>query len=398
MTRYVIIGLGVAGVEAAEEIRRRDPSGEITIINGEGIPFYFRPAIPWLLKGKITASEVCARPADWPQKRNLTIINEIAASVDAGAKTAATASGREIVYDKLLIASGARAAKPPWAQVGLRGVFTCRTMGDALAMDEHIRREGAKAAVVVGGGALGSELAEVFRHMGLTVTLVVRRGRILDILFDEPASSIVSRRMESAGVRIMNSANVRSITGEDGRVSGVGLESGETLGCDIVAVAVGATPAVGFLQGTGLTQEGRLIVNERMETVAQGVYGAGDAAFMDTKEGEPVSCRTWLTAAEQGRLAGANMTGAGLLSGGSRRFFNASTVFGARYALIGRFDATDGGATQNRVISHSGGAYVKIVTQSGKITGAVCLGDMRAVIPIRRAVMEGRVWDGGFAG
>ena len=394
MTRYVIIGLGVAGATAAEEIRRRDPRGGITILNGEGIPFYFRPAISWLLMGKITAGEVYARPADWARKRNLAIINEKAASVNALLKTVTTESGREIAYDKLLVTSGAQAAKPQWAGVDLRGVFTYRALGDALAIAEHVKYVGAKTAVVVGGGILGVELAEVFRQMGLAVTLAIRGERILTHLFDETASSIVQRRMESEDVKIVTGAKVKSITGNDGRVNGAQLESGESLACDIVTVAAGSTPDAGFLHGSGLTQDGRLRVNDHMETVAQDVYSAGDVAIIEAQAGF-TQCRTWLTAAAQGRMAGANMTGAGLTIDGAKSFFNASTVFGGLYAVIGRFDAPEGGAIQNRVISHSDGAYVKIVTENGKIIGGVCLGDMRAAQPIRRAVLERRDWNDG---
>ncbi|MBF0291197.1 MAG: FAD-dependent oxidoreductase [Nitrospinae bacterium] len=198
MTRHVIIGLGVAGAEAAEEIRRRDPDGEITILNGEGTPFYFRPALSWLLKGRITGDEVNARPLDWTQRRNLTIISEKAVCVDTETKTVSTESGRQIGYDKLLVTAGAQAVKPSWTGVDLRGVFTYRTLGDTLAMAEHVEKVNAKNAVVVGGGILGVELAEIFHHMGLAVTLIVREARILSLLFDETASSIVARRMESS--------------------------------------------------------------------------------------------------------------------------------------------------------------------------------------------------------
>lgn len=392
MTRYLIIGMGVAGAEAAEEIRRHDHDGGITILNGEGTPFYFRPALSWLLKGKIGKSEIYARPADWARKRNLTIINEKAVSVNAGLKTVATESGHEISYDKLLIAAGAQAAKPQWTGLDLRGVFTYRTLGDALAIAGHLKNAGAKTAVVIGGGILGVELAEIFHHMGLAVTIAIRGERILTILFDETASSIIARRMESAGVKIVKNANVKSITGDAGLVSVVELESGERLPCDIVVVAVGSTPDAGFPQSAGLTHDGHLTVNHRLETATQDVYSAGDVAAMETKTGF-APCRTWLTAAEQGRMAGANMTGAGLAFGGAESFFNASTVFGGLYAVIGRFDAPDGGITQNRIITHSDSAYMKIVTENGKIIGGVCLGDMRAAHPIRQAVMERRAWN-----
>ena len=386
MTRHLIIGLGVAGAEAAEEIRRRDHDGGITILNGEKTPFYFRPALSWLLKGRITGDEVHARPLDWARKRNLTIVVEKAACVNTGTKTVTTENGRQIGYDKLLIAAGAQAFKPAWTGADLRGMFTYRTLDDALAIAGHVKNADAKTAVVVGGGILGVELAEIFHHMGLAVTIIIRDARILSLLFDETASSIVRRRMESANVKIVTDANVRSIIGNDGRVSGVEVESGVRFGADIVCAAIGTRPMTGFLSGSGLERDGRLAVNDSLETVAKDVYAAGDVSARQTQTGF-VPCRTWLTAAEQGRLAGANMTGAGLIHSGAGSFFNASTVFGAFYAVIGRFDAPGGGAAQNRVISHSGDVYVKIVTEYGKTIGGVCLGDMRSALSIRRDVM-----------
>lgn len=392
MTRYVIIGLGVAGAEAAEEIRRRDPNGEITILNGEKTPFYFRPALSWLLKGKIALNEVYARPLDWARKRNLTIINEKAVTVNTETKTVTTQNANQIAYGKLLVTAGAQAVEPAWAGVNLRGVFTYRTLGDTLAIAEHVKNVRAKNAVVVGGGILGVELAEIFHHMGLAVTVIVREKRILSLLFDETASSIVTRRMESANVKVATNANVKSIIGNEGSVSGVEVESGSLFKADVVGIAIGTRPMTGFLESAGLTQGGRLIVNDMLETAAKDVYAAGDISVRQTQAGF-VPCRTWLTAAEQGRLAGANMTGAGLLHSGAESFFNASTVFGGFYAVIGRFDAPEGGTIQSRVISHSGDVYVKIVTENGKPIGGVCLGDMRSALSIRRAVMERRVWD-----
>lgn len=394
MTRYAIIGLGVAGAEAAEEIRRRDTEGQITVLDGEGMAFYFRPSLSWLLKGKISENEVYARPADWARKRNLTIVSENAVSVNVEAKTVSTENGQRIGYDKLLVTAGAQAVKPEWVGVGLRGAFTYRTLGDALGIAGHVKKAGAKTAVVVGGGILGVELAEIFHHMGLRVAIIVREARVLSLLFDEAGSSIVTRRMESENVKIVTDANVKSIIGNEGRVSWVEVESGARFDADIVGVAIGTRPMTGFLNGSGLTRDGRLIVNDRLETAAKDVYAAGDISVRQTQAGF-VPCRTWLTAAEQGRMAGANMTGAGLIHSRAESFFNASTVFGGFYAVIGRFDAPEGGTIQSRVISHSGDVYVKIVTENGKTIGGTCLGDMRSALSIRRAVMGRRVWDGG---
>ncbi|MBF0292375.1 MAG: FAD-dependent oxidoreductase [Nitrospinae bacterium] len=188
-------------------------------------------------------------------------------------------------------------------------------------------------------------------------------------------------------MKIVTDANVKSIIGNDGRVSGVEVESGARFAADIVCAAIGTRPMTGFLSSSGLMVDGRLIVNNRLETAAQDVYAAGDISMRQTQSGF-IPCRTWLTAAEQGRLAGANMTGAGLLHNSAESFFNASTVFGGFYAVIGRFDAQEGGAAQNRVVSHSGDVYVKIVTENGKTIGGTCLGDMRSALSIRRVVME----------
>lgn len=398
MTRYVIIGMGVAGAEAADTIRKLDPEGEITILNGEGRYFYFRPALSWFLKGKIEGKKIFARPGDWAQKRNMALFSERAVYVSVPNRTVTTETSQEVGFDRLLIAAGATAIKPPWPGINLRGVFTYRTLGETLSIAKHIKNVEPKTAVVVGGGILGVELADIFRHMGLRVTLVVRQARILTLLFDETGSSIIQRRMEAEGVKIVTNANVKSITGKDGRVAGVELDSGESLESDIVGVAVGVRPVADFLRGSDLIRDGRLAVSARLETLAKDVYAAGDIAFRKT-ETDLVPCRTWLDSAMQGRLAGLNMTGGNSVYNNVKTFFNASTVFGRFYAVIGRFNEPEGGAIQSRVVSNSDSSYVKVITENGKIIGGVSLYDMRAALSIRRAVMENRAWtDNGAPG
>jgi NAD(P)H-nitrite reductase large subunit len=389
MTRYTIIGLGVAGTTAAEEIRKRDPKGEITILNGERRPFYFRPALSWLLKGKITEPQILARPADWAQVNGFNIISENAVVIKPDEKVVISESGGRIVFDRLLIATGAQAITPPWSGVSLNGVFTYRTLGDALSIADGVKLSQNKKAVVIGGGILGVEMAEILSRLGLSVTLIAREDRVLSLLFDDTASSIVQRGMVSEGVKVVTLSTVKSIIGSNGRVMDVELETGEKLGCDIVAIAVGVRSQTEFLQGSGLTQNGQLVVSDGLATQEDGIYAAGDAIARKTGSGL-VPCRTWLDAAEQGKTAGANMTGAGLVYNNDQAFFNASHVFGRFYAVIGRFNAPDDEAITSQVFWGRDGAYMKIVTENGRVIGGTCLDDIRSALAVRRATLEQR--------
>lgn len=385
--RHVIIGFGVAGAAAAEAIREKDPRARITIYNGEPFPFYYRAAMSFYIKGAITEDELYARTATWTQERGVRVLNEKVAAVRPEAKEVVGESGMAEPYDSLLIATGAWPLVFPWPGAELEGVVTYRTLMCAKKTMDLVRKRGVKKAVVVGGGILGVELVEDLRNLGVETTLLVREERILELLFDAWGSALIHRQMEADGVRVALNTLVAEVMGDGGRVSAVKTDKGETIEAQMVGVAIGVKPFVEFLEGSGIDADRGVVVDETLRTNVDGVWAAGDVAVRKVGE-EYIPCRTWLTAGEQGRVAGLNMAGVAT-EFREKVFFNASHAYNSIYAVIGRFGMPEGGGVRHVRLKTGADAYGKIIIENGKIAGGMLIGDVKAAWAVYRAIERG---------
>ncbi|VAX21539.1 hypothetical protein MNBD_NITROSPINAE04-1304 [hydrothermal vent metagenome] len=384
MKKYLIIGSGVAGVCAAESIRKLDPDGQITIYNAESFPFYFRAAMAFYIKGAISEEELYAKPASWAKDLRIDLLNEKAVRVNTGDKEVLCESGRVDKYDSLLIATGAWPFKAPWPGAGLDGVVTYRSINCARKTIELVKKDNIKKAVIVGGGILGVEFVEDLHNLGVQTTLLVRGGDILGLLFDQEGGRLIQRQMEADGVRMAFGAELAEITGENGRATGVITKSGEKLEAGLVGIAIGAKPHIEFLEESGIETDRGVIVDGQLKTSIDDVYAAGDVAVRKTG-GQFVPCRTWLTAASQGKAAGANMAGA-KTDFEEKVFFNASHAYKSIYAVVGAFNAPQGDGYEHIRIETGKGAYNKIIVKEGKVAGGIFIGDIRLAWDVYRAV------------
>ncbi len=385
--KYVIIGAGVAGVTAAETIRAKDPDGAITIINGEPFPFYFRAAMSFYIKGAITEDELYGKPAVWAQKNNIRTLNDRVKQVRVDNKEVCTQNGLTEPYDKLLVATGAWPFVAPWPGADLDGVVTYRSLTCARHMIDYIKKHAVKKAVVVGGGILGVELVEDLHNLGLETTLLARESRVLELLLDPEGSGIILDQMKSDGVRVLFKTELKEIIGKDGRVEGIVTSGGETIEAGLVGVAIGVRPHIDFLEGSGLVIDRGVIVDQRLNTSDPDVYSAGDVAVRKVN-GSYIPCRTWLTAARQGRVAGANM-----VEGGEpfeeKVFFNASHAYKSIYSAVGKYDEPEGGDIRHIRLEAGKGRYSKLVMDGDRIIGGVFIGYVTPVWDVCRAIESG---------
>jgi len=385
--RYVVIGSGVAGVTAAETIRARDPDGAITMINGDPFPFYFRAAMSFYIKGAITEDELYGKPAVWAQENKIRTLNDRVKQVRVDNKEVCTSNGVTEPYDKLLVATGAWPFVAPWPGADLDGVVTYRSLTCARHMLEYIKKRTVKKVVVAGGGILGVELVEDLHNLGLETTLLVRESRVLGLLFDPEGSRIILNQMEEDGVRVLLETELKEIIGKDGRVDGVVTTSGETIGAGLVGVAIGVKPHIDFLEGSGLEVDRGVIVDQKLNTSDPDVYSAGDVAVRKVN-GSYIPCRTWLTAARQGRVAGANMVeGDEPFEEGV--FFNASHAYKSIYSVVGRHSEPESGDIRHIRLEVGEGEYVKLVMDGDRIIGGVFIGYVRPVWDVCRAIDSG---------
>ncbi|MBI4829389.1 MAG: FAD-dependent oxidoreductase [Nitrospinae bacterium] len=212
----------------------------------------------------------------------------------------------------------------------------------------------------------------------------------MSLLFDESGAELIADRMKAGGVNIHLAARVASINARDGHVESVALEDGETIAADVAGVAIGTRPAAAFLEGSGIELSNGVVVDTRLRTNVEGIFAAGDAAVIRSGAAM-IPCRTWLTAAWQGDRAGRNMAGADETFS-EPVFFNASHVYGFRYAVMGNFNPPPSpGIARARLYIPDG--HLSVVAENGILSGATLIGDLAPAWALRRAIEHGRAAD-----
>ncbi len=276
--QHVIIGSGIAGLAAAEAIRARDASAAITMIGDEPHAFYSRPGLAYLLRGDVPERQLFIRTAS--DLRALAV-NRIHARVDkllVNDQLLELADGRRLAYDRLLIATGARATPPSFPGAELEGVVKLDNLDDARGILQACgRRQG---AVVVGGGITALELAEGLCARGMRTHYLLRGRRYWSDVLDDVESQIVLDRLRHEGVRLHLETQVKQAIGEQGQLTAIETQSGERIACRILAVAIGVRPRIDFgpasrIDGRPRDRSQRVPANQRGQHLRRGRRGAG---------------------------------------------------------------------------------------------------------------------------
>ncbi|MFQ5617270.1 MAG: NAD(P)/FAD-dependent oxidoreductase, partial [Anaerolineales bacterium] len=308
MRRYLIVGMGAAGIAAAQAIRSRDPHAKIVLVSEERDGYYSRPGLAYYLTGELP--EKLLHPftgADF-RRESLRRIHARAAQVSPKEHIVTLEDGQRVSYDRLLIAVGASAFRPPIPGGDLNGVVKLDTLDDAREIIK-IARWG-RAAVVVGGGITALEIVEGLHTRGARTHYFLRRDRYWGNVLDETESRIVEHRLREEGVRIHYRTELEKIMGKRGRVVGVWTKDGRQIKCRIVAIAIGVRPRLELAKSAGLRCERGILVNKFMESSAADIFAAGDVAqVFDPLTGAHAIDSLWWVARNQGRAAGLNMTG-----------------------------------------------------------------------------------------
>ncbi len=379
MTNYLVIGNGVAGTTAAEQIRLQDRTGTITLITEEDLPFYYRIRLPEFISGEVSEERLLAKRPEWYREQRITLLTQCRASgLDPHTRTVTTATGKSLTYDRLLLATGSHSFVPPIAGAELPGVFTLRDIADARAMRAHAAI--AQRVVVIGGGLLGLETGQALRKLGKEVMVVEFLPRLLPRQLDAAGAAILQEIMvRDLGFSFRIAARTSAITGAE-RVSGVALAGGETLPCDMVIVAAGVRPNLELAVAAGVTVDKGICVNERMETSMAGIFAAGDVAEF---AGQPPS-GIWPTAQQQGKVAGLAMAG-GVASYGGTTMANKLKVVGVDLAAVGDIDADH---CHEAKVTATATTYRKIVMDDKRIIGCILLGNTADYGKLTNAIGE----------
>ncbi|HMZ13940.1 MAG TPA: FAD-dependent oxidoreductase [Mycobacterium sp.] len=302
----VIVGGGLAAARTAEQLRKSEFSGPVTIVSDEVHLPYDRPP---LSKDVLHADldDVTLKPAEFYAENDITLrLGSAARNVDTAAQTVTLADGSVLGYDELVIATGLVPRRIP-SFPELDGIRVLRSLDDALALREQA--SSARNAVIVGAGFIGCEVAASLRKLGVAVVLVEPQPTPLASVLGEQVGALVTRLHRAEGVDVRTGVGVAEVRGQDGRVTSVFLTDGTELDADLVVVGIGSRPATDWLEGSGITVDNGVVCDEAGRTSAPHVWALGDAASWRDATGHQVRVEHWSNVAEQARVVVPRMLG-----------------------------------------------------------------------------------------
>ncbi len=314
--QFVIIGGGAAGNAAAEELRRQGYRGAITILSSVETPPIDRPNLSKdYLAGEAEPDWIPLRDTGWYAERDIDLrLNTTVSNVDPSAHTLTLEGGETVHYDKLLLATGAVPRDLKRVPGGdLDGILTLRSLADADRILSQAKQ--GDRVVIVGASFIGMEVAA---SLGKGQTLAVTVVDMVDLPFQKVLGDRIGKvfmdEHAANGVTFHLSAQIERFVGENGRVAGVQLGSGETLPADFVVVGVGVRPATDFLKEFRdrlNERDGSVEVNAQLQSSDPDVYAAGDVTRYPIPDGGSQRIEHWRTAQQHGMVAARNLLGQG---------------------------------------------------------------------------------------
>jgi NADPH-dependent 2,4-dienoyl-CoA reductase/sulfur reductase-like enzyme/ferredoxin len=302
--RVVVVGAGVAGVTATEELRRALPDAELTLIGDEPYPFYNRMAITRLVSESVSIESLYLNPRDWAESRRVDYRRGVAvAAIDRAQREVSLGDGERVPYDRIVIATGARPLVPPIAGLDAEGCFVLRTIDDAVQIQQHIRRTRGRTAVIVGGGLLGLETAYYLTQLEVRVLVLDRGPWPLSRQLDEQTGALLWEMLEDLGIEVLPRTEAQRVL-SDGLVTGVELIDGGSIDAELCLVATGVVPNSELAAAAGLDVAGGISVDDGMHTSDPHIFAVGDVIDHDSRR-----YGLWPPCVEQAQVAAANMVG-----------------------------------------------------------------------------------------
>ncbi|WJE52483.1 FAD-dependent oxidoreductase [Bacillus cereus] len=375
---FVIIGSGVAAVNAAKIVRDHDKDSNIFIFGEESSLPYNRIKLSKELYTDLHSEKVLIKKEKWYQKNNISVFtNTKVVKIDTEQQHIVTANNEKIAYYKLLICTGANNKKLRIDGINKKNVFTIRDMHDAD--DFKTCLEGKKSVVNIGGGVQGLETAWSIVNAGKKVSIVEVADKLMGRQLDEKTSLLLKQKIESAGVKVYLNTTIDSILGEE-EVTGIKVNGDQRIACDSVVYSIGVTPNISLVNHTPIHVNRGIVVNEMMETNVESVYAAGDVAEVNGKiDG------LWGRAIDQGKSAGSNMVS---ISATYKKAIPV-TIFNAFDISLFSIGCIDEKQCDTTIVEEDGKEkYTRLFIKDNKIVGVISLEGVVASIPYKSAIEE----------
>jgi NAD(P)H-nitrite reductase large subunit len=383
---YVIVGDGIAGSSAAETIRERDPTADITVLTDEGEPLYNRILTKEFAKGKLPEGPISIHEPEWYEERDIDLeLNAHVSHIDTDADELYTHDGSTYEYHKLLIATGGTPTQLPVENSDAEGIHHFWTFQDARQIKAHA--EETDTGLIVGAGLLGIDLAAICGAQDVEAHYLMRGNRWWRYGLSEAGASIIHEAMEDIGINLVFDSGVDHFEVDDaGHVTGAVDPNGDRYAGDFVGVAIGLNFNTEFLHNTPVKCENGIFVDEYMQTTVDNIYAAGDITrFHDVILGERTQNGAWGSAKEQGSVAGHNM-----IEGQTEEFrwvpTYSITHFDFPFLSFGH--PTEGETYIDRTYADQ--EWRRLALKDGKLIGGVLIGDLSQQSAYKQLIREER--------
>ncbi|WP_419212716.1 NAD(P)/FAD-dependent oxidoreductase [Maribacter sp. X9] len=279
MEHIVIIGNGISGVTLARHLRKLSDK-KITIISAESDYFFSRTALMYVYMGHMKFEHTQPYENSFWKKNNIDLVNGYVETVETNTKSVKLFGGSTIAYDKLVIATGSKPNKFGWPGQDLKGVQGLYSKQDLELLEANAPNNNTcKRAVIVGGGLIGIEMAEMLRSRDIPVTFLVREKSFWNGVLPAGESAMVNEHILEHHIDLRLNTNLKEIlSDENGRAKAIVTDKGDTIACNVVGLTAGVTPNIDFLKGSGIELGKGVKVNRLLETNVKDVYAIGDCA------------------------------------------------------------------------------------------------------------------------
>ena len=303
MEHIAIIGNGISGITAARHIRKLS-NKKITVISSETDYFFSRTALMYVYMGHMKFKHTQPYENWFWDKNDITLKKGFVQQIDTVQKTLVFSDGEQLAFDKLIIATGSKPNKFGWPGQDLKGVVSLYHKQDLDAIETHAPNNTVcKRAVIVGGGLIGIELAEMFHSRHISVTFLVRENSYWSGILPSGESEMINNEIRKNGIDLRLESNLKQINANaDGTVKSIVItETGEEIDCDVVGLTAGVSPNIGFLENSNIETNRGILVNRNLQTNIKDIYAIGDCAEQRTAvEGRRPIEAVWYT----GRIMG----------------------------------------------------------------------------------------------
>ncbi|KKR57253.1 MAG: FAD-dependent pyridine nucleotide-disulfide oxidoreductase [Candidatus Uhrbacteria bacterium GW2011_GWE2_40_58] len=381
--RYVIVGAGIAGTTAAEELRKLDPTSDIILLSEEQHPVYSRVLLASYLMGKTSREKLFLKKESWYEDQKIEWIRGVVVDVlDSVNKFVRISDGREIPYDKLLLTTG---CQPHLLEEDVRGIIYLRTLDDADHLLQLFSEQGKEAkGIIYGGGFIASEYLNTFAHYHIPTTIAFRGPYFWSRVLDKASGELINQHLFEKQVTVVPDVEVEKILG-DKQFEAVKTTKGIFSGT-LLAVGIGTDPELSLFKQINFKTGKGVRVNASMQTSQADIFAAGDVAeFEDVIVGRPLVARTWMNAVLQARVAAKNM------AGGTETFHSVSSyamnILGLEVIFVG-----DTSREHAEEIVLRGSKKERGITQlfirKNKLVGATIVNRTIDRVPIMKLIQE----------